>query len=158
MTGRTPGRARRLVATLPDDERGVAVIEAALMLPLLLGFAFAAVDTSNFLAQTHRVEQGLSAAGSYLSKAPAPETLTARAANIAATGSPSGSGGARVPGWNAGDVSITFRTASGDFRTGDTGRVVVLSTLHTYEGFGFLSALSGGRVRIRASHEERVKA
>ena len=147
-----------MIAAFRNDERGVAVIEGALMLPLLVGFAFAAVDTSNFLAQTHRVEQGLSAAGSYLSKAPSPESLTARAANIAATGSPSGAGGARVPGWSAGDIQITFRTESGDFRTGDTGRVVVLSTLHTYQGFGFLSSISGGQVRIRADHEERVKA
>ena len=136
------------------DQRGIAAVEAALALPVLLVLGLGTADVSWMLAQSHRVEQGLAAGGGYLAKSGTPEAHVTRAQNLAVTGQFTG-GDARVDGWSAGDVSVTFRSVAGDYRTGDRGRVVVLETSVPYRGFGILSSIREDWI-ITATHEERV--
>ena len=148
-------RRLRLSRGLSRDERGVAAVEAALVLPVLLLLTFGAVDVSWLMAQSHRVEQGLAAGGGYLAKSPDPVRDAGRARNLAATGSFSG-GEPRVAGWGAEGVRVSFRSESGDFRTGSRGRVAVLEATVPYRGFGILSSIRREPLVIRATHEERV--
>ena len=127
------------------------------MLPFFVVFVFGSLDAANLLYQSHRVEQGLELGGSYLSKAPNPAAVTQTARQLAVTGQLSG-GKASVKGWSTSDVSITFRSVAGDFRTGDSGRVAVLSATVNYSGFGFLDSIMGEDLVIRATHEERIDA
>ena len=136
------------------DQRGVAAVEAALAMPVLILLALGTADVSWMLAQSHRVEQGLAAGGGYLAKSGDPDAHIARARNLAVTGQFSG-GDARVDGWSAGDVDVTFRSVAGDYRTGDRGRVVVLETSVPYRGFGILNTIREDWT-ITATHEERV--
>jgi len=142
---------------LRRDEEGVAAVEFALMLPFFVVFLFGSLDTAYLLFQSHRVEQGLELSGSYLSKAQDPQSLSNGAKALAVTGQLSG-GTPRIKGWTTSDVSITYRAVSGDFREGDNARVVVISSAHSYKGFGFLNSIMGGDLKIRASHEERIGA
>lgn len=150
----------RALRTYLSDVRGVAAVEGALLLPLFLGFVLGAVDTSNLLMERHRVAQGLELGANYLSKTRTPDSLTARARNIAVTGVPSG-GASTVRGWSADDVTVTIRDVPLPGADPDTpgpaiARVAVFETAHTYQGFGFISALSRNTVVVRARHEERI--
>ena len=136
------------------DQSGVAAVEAALLLPVLILLALGTADVSWMLAQSHRVEQGLAAGGGYLAKSGSPDAHVARARNLAVTGQFVG-GSSRVDGWSADDVSVSFRSVAGDYRTGDRGRVVVLQTTVPYRGFGILSTIREDWT-ITATHEERV--
>ena len=137
------------------DQRGVAAVEAALVLPVLILLALGAADASWMLAQSHRVEQGLAAGGGYLAKTDDPSAHVTRARNLAVTGQFTG-GNARVSGWSANDVSVSFRSVAGDYRTGSSGRVVVLETTVPYRGFGILNSIRSDW-SITATHEERVE-
>ena len=146
---------RRLFHSLQREEEGVAAVEVALMLPFFVLLVFGAIDASNLLIQTHRVEQGLALAGGYLSKSQDPGDRIDEAKELAVTGRISG-GQPIVKGWSTADVSVSFRSVAGTYRTGTSGRVVRMATSHSYEGFGLLRGLSGARIRVEASHEERI--
>lgn len=140
---------------LLHDDDGVAAVEFALMLPFFVIFVFGSLDAAYLWHQSHRVEQGLELAASYLSKAPDPDAVRAQARSLAVTGALSG-GTARVKGWRTSDVRINVRTLSGDWRGG--ARVVSLTSEHDYKGFGFLNAVTRQSLKVRASHEERIDA
>jgi Flp pilus assembly protein TadG len=147
----------RSFRTIKEDESGVAAVEFALMLPFFVVFLFGSLDAAYLLFQSHRVEQGLELSGSYLSKAPDPQSVSASARQLAVTGELTG-GTPRVKGWSASDITVTYRAVSGEFREGDSARVVVISSVHDYKGFGFLNSIMGGGLKIRATHEERIGA
>lgn len=153
------------IRTFADDRDGAAAVEMALMLPFFITLVLGAVDASNLLLETHRVEQGLELGANYAAKSRDPDAVTAQARNVAVTGQASG-GASRVSGWVASDVSISITslcknssgaTCTADrFRTGTDSRMVVMSSSHTYRGFGLINAIMRGKLTIRATHEERV--
>jgi len=110
------------------------------------------------LLQTHKMEQGLSAAASYLARAESPASLTTQAKNVALTGRPDGNGQVRVSGWQAGDISLTLRTVqnTGQYRGGSIIQVAELSSRHSYKGLGFIRLATGGTASIQSDHEERL--
>jgi len=140
------------------DRRGAMAAEAALILPVLLLFGFGAADYSNLLIQKHRMSSGLVAAGNYLARSSAPESLEAPARNLAVTGSPTGTD-PRIRGWQVSDVAISYRSQqnnNGDYRGGDNIRTVILSSETNYTGFGIVTMISPGGITIRSRYEERV--
>jgi len=147
-----------MVSQFRRDTRGVAAVEGALLLPIFLGVVIGAVDTSNLLLERHKVEQGLELGANYLAKARTPVTHLQQARNISVTGELSG-GTSSVRGWEPEDVEISTRDIRAPGAPGTAERIaviVILESDHAYEGFGIVSSLSRGTVRIRARHEERI--
>jgi len=144
--------------TYRQNTEGAVAVEGAILFPILAIVGFGIVDLSLMLLQTHKMEQGLGAAASYLARAESPSTLTSQAKNIAMTGRPDGSGQARVQGWSPADISLTIRTVpnTGQYRAGSSVKVVELSSEYAYQGLGFIRLATGGSTHIRSDHEERL--
>jgi len=140
------------------DTEGAVIVEGAILFPVLALIAYGITDVSMMLLQSHKMEQGLVAGASYLARSQTPKLLTAQAKNIAITGRPDGSGPARVDGWTDSEITLTIRNInnSGQFRSGATVQVAQFESAHPYEGLGFVKLASGGRITIRADHEERL--
>jgi Flp pilus assembly protein TadG len=141
-----------------DDTSGAAVVEAAFLFPLLIAMGFGFIDGSMLLLQNHKVEQGLVAGAGYLARANTPAAVERLAQNYAVTGTIDGTGQARVSGWQPSDVRVTISTIAnnGDYRGSADVKIARFSTAHSYQGLGFIKLVSGGRVTIRANHEERL--
>lgn len=138
-----------------QNDEGVAAVEFALMLPFFVTFVFGSLDAAYLWHESHRVEQGLELAGSFLAKSSDPDAVRSQARNLAVTGELIG-GAPRVKGWAASDVKISVRDIPGDWRGG--ARVVALTSEHDYRGFGFLRAVTRQSLKVRAAHEERIDA
>lgn len=144
---------------LRQDRRGVAAIEAALLLPLLTLAGFGVIDASLLLLQNHKMENGLAAAGNYLSKAPNPNSVEVQAKRLATTGHVKAGGKALIAGWSDAAVTITYRSVSnnaGNYRGGNNVRVVRLTSQTPYQGLGLIKAISGGSLFLKASYENRL--
>lgn len=139
------------------EDGGVAT-EGAILFPLLAFIGYGIIDLSMLLLQTHKMEQGLNAAASYLARAQTPALLTEQAKNIAISGRPDGSGKARVEGWTDGQIQLTIRNVpnTGQYRGRAVVQVAELVSEHPYQGLGFIRLASGGRVKIHTDHEERL--
>ena len=137
--------------------RGAAAVEAALAMPLLFALGFAAADAGYLFSETHRMKAGLAAGARYLAKARDPSAREADAKNIAVTGRRSG-GTAKVDGWTAADVTVTWRTIDNTthaYTGADQIRIVRLESRRAYQGFGLLSLMGVGAFDVSAAHEER---
>ena len=140
------------------DTEGAVIVEGAILFPVLALIAYGIADVSMMLLQSHKMEQGLVAGASYLARSQTPTLLTAQAKNIAITGRPDGSGTSRIDGWTDSEITLTIRSINntGQFRSGATVQVAQFESAHPYEGLGFVKLASGGRITIRADHEERL--
>ena len=103
-----------LVSRLSCDEDGSALVEGAILLPILVVLFVGIFEFSWFFYQQHLITLGVRDAARYLTRMPDPCEPTAplwtaaeaRARNLAATGSIYG-GAARVNGWTAAMACIT---------------------------------------------------
>ena len=140
------------------NQSGAAVVEAALLFPLISVMCFGFVDGSMLLLQNHKIEQGLVAGAGYLARTQSPNTSLTQVRNYAVTGRPDGSGQARVAGWTPGDVTVTISTIAnnGNYRGTADVKIATVSTSMRYRGLGFVKLVSGGRAVISARHEERL--
>ena len=137
---------------------GAAAVEAALCMPLLITLGLAAADAGNLFSETHRMKAGLASAARYLAKAPDPVALETAAANVAVTGSRTGAGAARVPGWTVAQVDVSYRmiaNGDGDFTGADQIRIIRVESTRPYAGFGLLALVGVGSLEVSAAHEER---
>ena len=142
-----------------DDVHGSIAVEGAILFPLMFTLGFGAIDGAMLLLQNHKMEQGLVAGANYLARANNPDIVQTQAKNFAVSGSPTGQGQSRVTGWDAADITLTFRNvdnSTGQYRAGSNVRIAELSSSHPYAGFGFIRLVSGGRVMVNARHEERL--
>ena len=162
------------------DQRGSALIEGALLLPLLIALVFGVFEFSWLFYQQHLVEIGLHDAVDYLARSSDPcnavshtwKTEQQHAKNLATSGSftvgpPStnnhGPVEARVRGWTAEMVTTKCskidnpveRNGLSRFR-GASVYVVSASTQFTYPSLGFLSLLHLKSPVISASYSERA--
>src|SRR5262249_50171783 len=137
------------------DQQGSALIEGALMIPLLIAFVFGVFEFSWLFYQQHLIAIGLHDGASYLTRSPDPCSLASRtwkveqqhAKNLATRGSVSG-GVARVKGWTA--EMVTIQCTKIDNPVGDNGLnrfrgasvyVVTASTKFVDPSLGFLDLL-----------------
>jgi Flp pilus assembly protein TadG len=153
------------------DRDGSALLEGALVIPLLLALMLGVYEFSWYFYQQHLIAVGVRDAARYLARSPdtcdatsprwASEAATAQ--NLATTGFATG-GPARVKGWTAGMVAIECTPI--DNRAGVDGLrayrgdsvifVVKVSTRFTDPSLGFFGVFGLRPPIISASHAERV--
>jgi Flp pilus assembly protein TadG len=154
------------------DQQGSALIEGAVVIPLLIALVFGVFEFSWLFYQQHLVAIGLHDAADYLARSPDPCNAASRAwkaeqqhaKNLATHGSLSG-GAARVRGWTAQMVTTKCskianpveRNGLSRFR-GASVYVVTASTEFTYPSLGFLGLLHLRSPVISASYSERAIA
>ncbi len=142
------------------DIFGGAAVEAGILLPVLILLGFGAVDASLLYQQTHRMEAGLTAGGSYLAAGAASTADQQRARYIAVSGDTVAGAPPRIEGWTAADVSIAIRGQDDEDKTVYRGandvRIVQLSAAVPYEGIGLLKGLSKGTLEVRGHYETRL--
>jgi Flp pilus assembly protein TadG len=152
------------------DQQGSALMEGALLLPLLITLVFGVFEFSWLFYQQHLVAIGLHDAADYLARSPDPCNAASNAwkaeqrhaKNLATSGSLSG-GAARVRGWTA--AMVTTKCTKIDNPVGHNGLsrfrgasvyVVTASTEFTYPSLGFLNLLHLRSPVISASYSERA--
>jgi hypothetical protein len=162
---------RLMLQLLTRDEKGSALIEGAIVVPVLCVLLFGVYEFSWYFYQQHLISTGLRDAARYLARSPAPcnpdsygwLSDQASARNLAATGS-IGGGPARVKGWSAALVRLDCTPvdnpigASGlsAFRGGPVIYVVTASTRFTDPALGFFGLLGLKLPTIAISHSERA--
>ena len=152
------------------DQQGSALIEGAVMVPLLIAFFSGVFEFSWFFYQQHLVAIGLHDAASYLARSSDPCNPTShawkveleQAKNLATSGSISG-GTARVPGWTTESVTPHCTKIENPIGTNGLSRyrgssiyVVTVSTKFTYPSLGFLAFLKLRSPVISASYSQRA--
>jgi hypothetical protein len=152
------------------DQQGSALIEGAVMVPLLIAFFSGVFEFSWFFYQQHLVAMGLHDAASYLARSSDPCSPTSRAwkvevaqaKNLATSGSISG-GAARVRGWTTESVTPHCTKIDNPIGTNGLSRyrgssiyVVTVSTKFTYPSLGFLALLKLRSPVISASYSQRA--
>lgn len=146
---------------LAADENGNAILELAIILPVLFTIGFGVIEFGNLIYQYHLITVGLRDAARYVSGLPLPVNQAA-AQNIATTGVLSG-GTNRVSWWTPANVNVATNDVQNDdgfgnklYRGGANITMVTVSTSVTYQSLGFLNYLGLGPITLSAQHEERV--
>ena len=167
--------------TFEIDQRGTALIELAVVLPVLLAISLGVFEFGNAIYGRHLIENGIRDGARFAAGLPHDDaTAISEAKNIAVTGVTSG-GSLRVSWWDPlnavsanrkGTISVVY-TALADngnvycgtvatpayCRGRDTSGniyVVTVSTDVAYPALGFLGYLGLGTITLHASHEERL--
>ncbi|MDJ1159215.1 pilus assembly protein [Chelatococcus sp. SYSU_G07232] len=154
-----------LLARLRSDEHGTALIEGAIVLPVLMLLAYGVFEFSNAFYAHHLMTTGIRDAARYLARTADPAAAASQARNLATTGTIDGSGRRRVSWWAPSDVAVAVQTianpvdpATGErpYRGGNQISIVTVSTSPSYPGLGTLGFLGLSSFAVRASHRERV--
>jgi Flp pilus assembly protein TadG len=155
-------------------EEGSALVEGAIVTPVLFILVFGVLEFSFYFYQQHLVSTGVRDAARYVAHANDPTAGATQtvAQNLAATGSATGGSARRVTGFDPGHVAISFspvanaidgvtglrpyREATLDCGGPDTIRMITVTGSFTYAPLGFWSLLGPAAVpTVRASHSER---
>jgi hypothetical protein len=160
-----------MLQSLSGDKDGSALVEGAVLVPLLFVLLFGVYEFSWFFYQQHLVSTGVRDAARYLARvidscnafSPAWAIEQVYAKNLATTGSING-GPERVRGWTA--AMVTPRCTAIDNPIGADGlsiyrgsyviNVVTVSTRFTESSLGFLGFLHLPALVISVSHSERA--
>ena len=155
----------RIVQSLWRDGEGSALIEGAIIMPVLLILALGVFEFSWLIDQQHLISTGIHDAARYIARSANPTDLTIqnRAKNLATTGAIDGDT-ARVKGWTTRDVKITYASVNNPvgtngltpFRGGAVIQSVTVSTTFTVPSLGFFGSLGLKPPALTVSHQERV--
>jgi TadE-like protein len=153
------------------DRDGSALVEGAILLPVLFVLLFGVYEFSWFFYQQHVVSTGLRDAARYVARlsgacdaaSPLWPTEVAAARMLATTGSIAG-GAPRVKGWTADMVTLSCAPIDNQvgpdglsaLRGGDVVYVVSAATRFTDPALGFFGLLGLRAPAISVSHSERV--
>ena len=168
----TTPRIPRTQRTLLRDNDGSALVESAVLVPLLCVLLFGVYEFSWFFYQQHIAAIGVRDAARYLARVSNPcdersamwPIELAHARNLATTGSIRGDA-ARIKGWVAAMVvlrctAINNPAASTGLRAyrggGDVIYVITASTSFADPSLGFFAFLRLAPPVISVSHSERV--
>jgi Flp pilus assembly protein TadG len=159
------------VQALWRDREGSALVEGALLVPVLFALMFGIYEFSWLFYQQHLISTGLRDAARYLARSSAPcdgaslSWLAAQEAarNLATTGSIDG-GDARVKGWTAAMVTPLCRAidnptaanGASAYRGRSTIYIVTVSTRFTDPSLGFFGFLGLRPPVISVAHSERA--
>ncbi len=156
--------------SLARDESGSALVEGAVLLPLLVILFLGVFEFSWFFYQQHVVSTGLRDGARFLARTrdaceavSAWSVAQADARNLATTGSIFG-GPQRVKGWTSNMVTTQCRPVANPiaadglpaYRSNGSVFVVTLSTRFSDPSLGFFSLLRLQPPTIAVSHSERV--
>jgi Flp pilus assembly protein TadG len=162
--------ARGMQALWRNDE-GSALLEGAVIMPLLFVLMFGVYDFSWYFYQQHLITTGVRDAARYLARSSNPcegssavwAAEAANAENLATTGFVGG-GRPRVAGWTGGMIAIDCTAV--DNRVGIDGLrsyrgdaviyVVTVSTRFADPSLGFFRLLGLSSPIISVSHSQRV--
>ncbi len=161
----------RIVWSLQRDRDGSALVEGAIIVPLLIVLLLGVYEFSWFFYQQHVISIGLRDAARYLARStdscdlgsPSWALAQENAKKLATTGS-IGGGSARVKGWTGAmivprcgqvDNSSPARGPS-PYRGGPVIYLVTVSTRFTDPTLGFFGLLGLPPPIISVSHTERV--
>ena len=159
------------VQSLWRDREGSALVEGALLVPVLFALMFGIYEFSWLFYQQHLISTGLRDAARYLARSSNPcdgaslNWLAAEEAakTLATTGSING-GDARVKGWTAAMVTPLCRAidnpsganGASAYRGRSTIYVVTVSTRFTDPSLGFFGFLGLRPPVISVAHSERA--
>ena len=150
---------------LRRDREGSALMEGAIVLPVLLTLGLGVFEFSWLFYQRHLISTGVSDAARYIARSATPNDLTTQnfAKNLATTGDFNGAV-ARVNGWHASDISISYTSVDNApgatgltlYRGGAVIESVTVSTSLTLPSLGFFGFLGLKPPIFTISHQERV--
>lgn len=158
---------RRSIASLWGDTDGSALVEAAIVLPVLIPLTLGALEFSWYFQGQQMVESGVRDAARYLARVHDIQEGTnpcsnaadvADAQNIAVYGNATAGTTARVSGWTAGNVTIACPSVSNSTSayTGPTTIYLVsVTTSFPDPALGFFASLGLSTPNLSASHTER---
>jgi Flp pilus assembly protein TadG len=157
--------------SLLRDVKGSALVEGALLIPVLFVLMYGVYDFSWFFYQQQLVSTGVRDAARYLARSPAfcdaasPDRVTQEdgAKNLAVAGA-IGGGPARVPGWTANMIAVTCTSVANPigadglkmYRGGPFINIVTVSTRFAESSLGFFGLLRLSVPVISMSHSQRV--
>jgi Flp pilus assembly protein TadG len=155
----------RILQSLWRDRDGSALIEGALVVPILCMLLFGVFEFSWLFYQQHLISTGIRDAARYLARTASPNDVTIQtdAKNLATTGAIDGDT-ARVSGWWTHDVDITYASVdnpvgfngSTPFRGGAVIQSVTVSTTFAVPSLGFFGLLGLKPPAFTISHQERI--
>lgn len=149
-----------------SDEKGAALLELAIILPVLTVLGLGILEFGNFFYNYQIVDNGVRDAARFAASLPYSSSNTTQndtaIKNMAVTGQPAG-GTSRVRGWSTSDVIVTWGTVANTpvsgvtpYRYSGPVPVVTVSTSFTYRALGFLGFMGLTSLTIKANHKERV--
>ena len=154
-----------------SDRCGTAVLELAVVLPVVMAVGFGAIEFGNLIYKDHLLWNGVRDGARYYAGLPYDSSNTTQtttnetaAKNIAVTGVTSG-GSARVASWTTSQVIISYATVPNGptscgtvkcYRGADPITMVTVSTSYPYQSLGFMGFLGLGSTTLTASHQERI--
>ena len=161
----------RTVGSWWRDNEGSALVEGAVLLPVMFALIFGIFEFSWFFYQQHMISIGLRDAARYLTRSssacePASTTWNMEetiAKNLATTGFSDGSR-SRVSGWRAGMITIRCTAIDNsvandglrNYRGGDIIYIVTVSTRFSEPSLGFFRLIGLQSPVISLSHSQRV--
>src|SRR5262245_62047906 len=155
----------RMLQSLWRNGEGSALIEGAIVVPLLLILVLGVFEFSWLIDQQHLISTGIHDAARFIARSANPNDLTIQRAakNLATTGAIDGDT-ARVRGWTARDVQIRYSSlenpmdvnGSTTFRGAAVIQRVTVSTTFTVPSLGFFGFLGLKPPVLTVSHQERV--
>ena len=147
------------------DHDGSALVESAVVLPVLFLLVFGVFEFSWLICQQHLISTGICDAARYIahSRNPNDPTIKKDAKYLATTGAIDGDT-ARVSGWWTRDVDITYASVDNPvgvngltpFRGGAVIQSVTVSTSFAVPSLGFFGLLGLKPPAFTVSHQERV--
>jgi Flp pilus assembly protein TadG len=155
----------RILQSLWRNSEGSALIEGAIIVPVLLILVLGVFEFSWLIDQQHLISTGIHDAARYIARSANPTDLTIQRAakNLAITGAIDGNT-ARVRGWTTRDVNIRYASVENPvgvngstlFRGGAVIQSVTVSTTFTVPSLGFFGFLGLKPPALTVSHQERV--
>ena len=155
----------RILQSLWRNGEGSALIEGAILVPVLLVLVLGVFEFSWLINQQHLIATGIHDAARYVARSANPQDVTIQrgAKNLATTGAIDGNT-ARVKGWTMRDVNITYASVNNPvgangltpFRGGGVIQSVTVSTTFTVSALGFFGFLGLKPPALTVSHQERV--
>lgn len=162
-------RIKRL-SGFPRDQEGSALVEGAVLVPVLFALIFGVLEFSYYFYQQHLVSTGVRDAARYLARVEDPTDAAAQttAQNLAATGSPSGGSTRRTKGFDPAEVTVSFSFVanapvdgvrpyrqSSDPAIPDSLRIVNVTGSFTWAPLGMWGFFGFGTKNVTVTHSER---
>jgi Flp pilus assembly protein TadG len=157
--------AHRALRSIWRDHDGSALVEGAVLLPVLFVLVFGVFEFSWLTCQEHLISTGICDAARYIAHSTNPNdpTIKKDAKYLATTGAVDGDT-PRVNGWTPDDVEISYSFTNNltnedglpNFRGGSVIESVTVSTTFTVPSLGFFGMLGLTPPTLNISHQERV--
>ena len=149
-----------MIRKVVRDVEGSALVEGAIVVPVLFSLIFGVMEFSYYFYQQHLVATGVRDAARYLAQVEDPNAPAAQtdAQNLASTGSRDVSTFRRVTGFDPSEATITFtfvNNTAGIYRALPQLRIVHVTGSFTWAPLAFWGFLGFGSVNVTVTHSER---